>query len=216
MGKFKPQDFYFKKAKRHRYVARSVYKLEEIQKKYRIIRPGSRVLDLGCAPGSWLQYSEEKVGPKGVVVGIDLKDIRREISYKVIFIKEDMFELDPAALRKYAPAFDVVLSDMAPATTGIGFVDSTRSVYLADRALEIALRVLIKGGFFLCKVLDGEDFPAFLKKFRRYFDRVKIVKPKASRKDSREIYLLGMGKKGPPTWKKEEDTPCQDIQNGAQ
>ncbi len=215
MGRYKPQDFYFKKAKRQKYVARSVYKLEEIQKKYKIIKPGSRVLDLGCAPGSWLQYAEEKVGPKGIVVGVDQKELKREFGPRVYFLKEDVYELDPSRLKQYVPVFDVVLSDMAPATTGIGFVDSTRSVYLAERALEIAIAVLKKGGFFLCKVFEGEDFPSFLKKYRGAFERVKIIKPKASRKDSREIYLLGMGKKGQPSWKKEEDTPCQDIQSGA-
>ncbi len=215
MGRYKPKDFYFKKAKRHKYVARSVYKLEEIQKKYRIIKPGARVLDLGCYPGSWLQYAEEKVGTRGLVIGVDLKELKKEFSPRVIFLKQDVNELDPALLKKYSPVFDVVLSDMAPATTGIGFVDSTRSVYLADRALGIAIAVLKKGGSFFCKVFEGEDFPEFLKKVRGEFDRVKIIKPKASRKDSREIYLLGTGKKSQPSWKKEEDTPCQDIQSGA-
>ena len=216
MGKYKPHDFYFKKAKRQKYAARSVYKLDEIQKKYRIIKPGSRVLDLGCAPGSWLQYAEEKVGPKGIVVGVDQKELKKEFSSRVYFLKEDVYELDPMKLKKYAPVFDVVLSDMAPATTGIGFVDSTRSVYLAERALEIAMMVLKKGGYFLCKVFEGEDFPSFLKKYREAFERVKIIKPKASRKDSREIYLLGIGKKVQHGRKKEEVTPCQDIQSGAQ
>ena len=198
MGKFKPRDYYFKKAKREKYVARSVYKLDEIQKKYRIIRRGSRVLDLGCAPGSWLQYAEEKVGPKGVVVGVDVQEIRKDFGPRVFILKEDVYELDPSGLKKYSPRFDVVLSDMAPATTGIGFVDSTRSVQLAQRALEIGLEVLKDGGFFLCKVFEGEDFPQFLKRCRGAFERIKIVKPKASRKESREIYLLGMGKKDQP------------------
>ncbi len=104
---------------------------------------------------------------------------------------------------------------MAPATTGIGFVDSTRSVQLAKRALEIGLEVLKDDGFFLCKVFEGEDFPQFLRRCRRAFERVKIVKPKASRKESREIYLLGMGKKDQPHATKEEVTPCQDIPSGA-
>ncbi len=215
MGKFKPHDFYFKKAKKQKYLARSVYKLEEIQKKYRILKPGARVLDLGCAPGSWLQYAQEKVGPKGVVVGVDQKELKADFGPKVFFVKEDVYELELSKLKQYVPYFDVVLSDMAPATTGIGFVDSTRSVYLAERALEIARAVLKKGGFFLCKVFEGEDFPPFLKRYREAFERVKIIKPKASRKDSREIYLLGIGKKGQPSWKKEEVSPCQDIQNGA-
>ncbi len=215
MGKFKPQDHYFKKAKRHRYLARSVYKLDEIQRKYRIIKRGSRVLDLGCAPGSWLQYAEEKVGRKGIVVGVDLKEVKKDFSSRVFVLREDVFELNPGRLKEFCSFFDVVLSDMAPATTGIGFVDSTRSIYLAERALEIADAVLKKGGYLLCKVFEGEDFPQFLKKYREAFERVKIIKPKASRKDSREIYLLGIGKKDQPNRKKEEVTPCQDTLNGA-
>jgi len=187
------QDHFFKKAKRQKYLSRSVYKLEEIQGKYNFIRRGDRVLDLGCAPGSWLHYVAETVGPQGLVVGVDIKKVEKQIATQVIIINKDVNELDAELLLKYCSGYNVVLSDMAPPTTGIGFVDSTRSIALADRVLEIAGIVSKKGGHFLCKVFEGEDFPQFLKKVKSKYEWVKIIKPQASRKKSREIYLLGMG-----------------------
>ena len=190
-AKHKPwQDHYSRRAKKDRFPARSVYKLSEIQKKYRLINKGYRVLDLGCFPGSWLLYAAELTGDKGQVVGIDLKPVTIQVATNIKTIAVDVHELDPVALGN---DFNVVLSDMAPATTGHKAVDAARSASLCETALSIAQSVLLPGGSFVCKIFQGADFNQFSDSVRTGFKAQKIFKPKSSRKASKEIYIIGLG-----------------------
>jgi len=172
--------------------------LAEIDQKYRLFRPGQRVLDLGCAPGSWLQYISSRVGPQGLVVGVDLQPLPAALPPGVIFRQADIMALDPESLR-LAPVYDAVVSDLAPATSGSKDVDHQRSLALARRAWEVAQVLLRAGGQFLVKVFQGPDFPAFRGELAAAFRQVRIIKPAASRPESREIYLLGYRRRtGPP------------------
>jgi 23S rRNA (uridine2552-2'-O)-methyltransferase len=186
------QDRFFLKAKKEHYLARAVYKLEEIQKKHRILRPGDRILDLGAAPGSWIQLASGIAGRSGLVVGIDLKKIEGGFGNRVVTIQGDIFDLEfvEAALRDYLP-FDAVLSDMAPATSGIKAADSARSALLFERALQIALQALKPGGNFLAKIFHGSEFHQLLAEVKKGFSRTRAIRPEATRKQSREIYILG-------------------------
>jgi 23S rRNA (uridine2552-2'-O)-methyltransferase len=188
------EDHYTRRAREERWLARSVYKLEEIDRKVRLIRPGDRILDLGCYPGSWSQYSVVKVGPTGEVVGVDLKKPERFSSPRFKFIEADVLSLDVQWLREEVGARELVISDLAPATSGIAVTDTSRSMELARRALEIALAVLKKGGHFLCKVFEGQEVKAFRTELAEHFARVQTLRPSAVRKASREIYLLAINR----------------------
>jgi 23S rRNA (uridine2552-2'-O)-methyltransferase len=189
-AKHKPwQDHYSQQAKRDRFPARSVYKLEEIQKKHRLIKKGDRVLDLGCAPGSWLLYAAKLTGPKGRVIGVDPKPVSIQVSSHIKIISADIFVLDIESLGK---DFNVILSDMAPATTGHKGVDAARSYNLCETALNIAQSILLPGGSFVCKIFQGPDFNLFLNAVRAGFKGLKIFKPQSSRKASKEIYVIGL------------------------
>jgi 23S rRNA (uridine2552-2'-O)-methyltransferase len=187
------QDHYFHKAKKEHFLARAVYKLDEIQKRNKLLRPGDRVLDLGAAPGSWLQLTSRIVGSKGMVIGIDIKIIDQSFPDNVVLLKRDIFE--PGFLEElaglYAP-FDVVLSDMAPATSGIRVADSARSALLFEQALAAARMTLKRNGHFLAKIFQGSDFHGLLQVVKKEFEQVKVVKPAASRKQSKEVYILAM------------------------
>jgi len=187
------QDHYFHKAKKEHFLARAVYKLEEIQKRYRLLKPGNRVLDLGAAPGSWLQFTSGIVGAKGRVVGVDLKSIAHSFSDNVVILQRDIFEpgFGEELADEYAP-FDVVLSDMAPATSGIRVADSARSALLFERALDLVRLTLKFNGNFLAKIFQGTEFHQLLPEVKKAFTAVKVVKPAASRKQSKEVYILGM------------------------
>ncbi len=191
------EDHYTRRAREERWLARSVYKLEEIDRKVRLIRSGDRVLDLGCYPGSWSQYSVVKVGPKGEVVGVDLQRPDRFSSPRFRFIAADVLSLDVAWLREQVGTRDLVISDLAPATSGISVTDTSRSIELARRALEVALAVLKKGGHFLCKVFEGPEVKVFRAELAGHFARVQTHRPSAVRKASREIYLLAMNRREP-------------------
>ncbi len=187
------QDHYFHRAKRESYRARAVYKLDEIQKKHKLLRTGSRVLDLGAAPGSWIQLASTIVGPSGLIVGVDLKAIDPGFPEHVVLYQGDIF--DEAFLETVSTRhglFDVVLSDMAPATSGIRSADSARSELLFEQALVIVERMLRPGGHFLGKIFQGSEFHTLLLEVKKAFGKVKVVKPGASRKESKEIYILGM------------------------
>lgn len=187
------QDHYTRQARKDKYPARSVYKLKEIQQKNRVVHKGDAVLDLGCAPGSWLKYAAELAGPTGRVVGIDLKPVTLVLPEKVEVLTGDIFEmLDDL---KAGPGYQVVLSDMAPATTGNKHVDAARSMGLCEAALYVAREVLKPGGRFVCKIFQGPDFKVFTEEVRKSFQKQKIFKPQSSRKASREIFIIGLGKK---------------------
>lgn len=187
-------DFYARKAKKEKFPARSVYKLEEIQRKYPVIRKGGRVLDLGCSPGSWLLYAAKLAGPRGMVMGVDVKQVNIPLPANAHTHVGDVTAIDDL-LPVIGAGFDAVISDMSPATTGRKDVDATRSYNLCCAALDMADAVLVPGGSFVCKIFQGEDFPVFSDAVRVRFDTRRIFKPQTCRKDSREIYIIGLGKK---------------------
>ena len=150
------------------------------------------VLDLGCYPGSWSQYSIEKVGPKGVVIGVDMREPESLHAKNFHFIKANVLQLDQERLASEIGPIDVVISDLAPQTTGVKMVDNSRSMELARKALNISTLVLKKDGHFLCKVFEGEDQKKFRDEFSRFFIKTHSIRPSAVRKGSREIYLLGL------------------------
>ncbi len=196
----KVKDFYYKKAKKDKYPARSVYKLEEALNKHKFIRRGDSVLDLGCYPGSWSLYASEVVGPKGIVVGVDLQSADsppRPDGSEIIWMTQDIMQEELLTrLRKIRPGFKVLLSDIAPRTTGNRWTDHQQSMRLVRRTLELAEDLLHPKGNYYCKAFQGEDFPDFIEEAKRCFKRVKVVKPKSSRIESREVFVLGMEFKG--------------------
>lgn len=196
----KYQDHYFKQAKRDNYPARSVYKLQEINKRFGVLKSGRKVLDLGAAPGSWTLFAAKAVGPGGKVLGVDLQESDTAFPSNVRFLVGDVFEPPPevlAAMEELAP-FDAVVSDMAPKTSGIIFRDQAFSFELCVRALEVADRHLALGGNFVAKIFEGPDVKQFVAMLRERFDIVKNFKPKASRSESKETFYIGLGFKGAP------------------
>jgi 23S rRNA (uridine2552-2'-O)-methyltransferase len=189
------QDHYAQRAKKEKFPARSVYKLKEIQQKYKLIKKGDTVLDLGCAPGSWLLYAADLTGNSGRVVGIDLKAVTIKIPSHVRVYTADILALDDNFFKSEGSDFNVVVSDLAPATTGSKHIDSARSFNLCQAAFSIAQKVLRPGGSFVCKIFQGEDFKAFSDSVKTAFNICKIFKPQSSRKASREIFLIATGKK---------------------
>lgn len=188
-------DEFFKKAKAEGYLARSAYKLKEIQERHRLLRSGMKVVDLGCAPGSWLQVASEIVGPKGLVIGIDLQEVREVLGPNVRTIVGDIFKTDATALLPDPDSkFDVVLSDMAPNTSGHG--DDALSVRLCRRVLELLPSLLARRGGCAMKVLEGSGYSELLKDCGRLFAKAKGLKPRASRDASREIFIVAEGYKG--------------------
>ncbi len=188
-------DHYTRQAKKENFAARSVYKLQEIQKKHHILKRGARVLDLGCAPGSWLQFTSTLVGPDGRLVGIDLKPVTVALPDNTTVITGDVADLESHLAQLGIDRFDVVLSDMAPATTGNRHVDEARSVGLCEAALAVADEVLVTGGNFVCKIFQGGDFKAFTDSVRQRFGRQTATRPQSTRKASREVFVIGLEKK---------------------
>ncbi len=202
----KLHDEFFKKAKAEGYVARSAYKLLEINEKKRLVRNANFVLDCGCAPGSWLQVAEEIIGPNGLALGLDLQEVRTAFGPTVKVLKEDVFTFDPSPyMEVMGRRFDVVLSDMAPNTTGHG--DDFISVRLCRRVLDLLPRVLRPGGSLCMKVLEGEEFPALLKESRAMFLDCGAMKPRASREISRETFIWGKGFSAAAPLRSDPDTP---------
>lgn len=184
-------DFYFQRAKKERFVARSVYKLLEMDERFKLFRPGQRVLDLGCRPGSWLQYAEKHTGGSGTLVGLDREGIALSLTRCRVVIG-DVFEVTAAELRGDLTGFDLVLSDMGPDTTGVRHVDQARSEGLFERAVELAEELVAPGGHFVGKLFQGPDFPRLMKRCRETFSEVRAVKPAGSRKDSIEQYIVAL------------------------
>ncbi len=199
------RDHYFLKAKQEQYPARSVYKLKEIDKKFGLFAPGMAVLDLGAAPGSWSLCAVERVGAKGRVLACDIQDTDTHFPRNITFMREDVFDRSAAfnaALAEFGP-FNVVMSDMAPKTTGTRFTDQARSLALCEEALALALTVLIKGGSFVVKIFMGPDIQDFVRLMRANFGTVNAFKPKSSRPESKEIFYVARQFKG-----LDDDTPA--------
>jgi 23S rRNA (uridine2552-2'-O)-methyltransferase len=192
--KHKRHDVFHRKARKEGFAARSVYKLEEIDAKHHILKPAQRVLDLGCRPGSWLQYAAKVVGPRGALVGIDREPLEVAIPNARIVVG-DVFEVSVQDLKGNLGGFDVVLSDMAPDTSGVRHLDQARSETLFERALEIAEQTLSPNGSFVGKLFQGPDMKNLVARCRSGFDKVHTVKPKGSRPDSIELYVVALGRK---------------------
>ena len=196
------RDHYYKKAKAEQYRARSVYKLMEIDRKFHLLRKGFSVLDIGCAPGSWSQYALEHV-ENGHITGIDLArsvDIRDS---RFTFIQADILDKNvlshigcKAGDGNKSCFFDLILSDAAPKTTGNKFTDSQNSLRLVRAVFEIAKSLLRDGGSVVSKVFQGEDLQGFVNSIRKDFGRVDLFKPKSSRSESRELYVIARNRGG--------------------
>lgn len=202
MNAYNPRDHYFKKAKEQNFAARSVFKLEEIDAKFHVVKSGMRVLDLGASPGSWSQYCAKKIGPKGVILGIDLKPVTVKLD-NATFIQADLrdLQLDEVILSHgFDPVFDLVISDMAPNTTGIRLTDQARSFELCELALQVADRFLRAKGDFVCKFFHSDDFTKLRDLMKTKYEKVEIVKPDSTRKISKEIFLIGLRKKTGPSF----------------
>ncbi len=189
------EDHYTQKARKDHFPARSVFKLQEIQQKVNLIQKGNSVLDLGCSPGSWLMLAATLTGPAGSVVGIDLKPVTVSLPSHVRVFIADMLALPDEISDAIGREFHVVISDMAPSTTGSKSVDATRSFDLSQAALTTAQNRLLPGGAFVCKIFQGEDFNQFIQRIKSLFNLHRIFKPQSSRKASREIYIIGLNKR---------------------
>jgi 23S rRNA (uridine2552-2'-O)-methyltransferase len=189
-------DEYVKRAQREGWRSRAVFKLEEIQEKDRILKPGMTVVDLGAAPGGWSQYALGKLGRDGAIVATDILPV--EPLSGVEFVQGDFREekvLEELLNRLKGREIDLVMSDIAPNISGMHAVDQPRAIYLAELAVDFADRVVRPGGDLLVKLFQGEGFDALLKDLRSRYDKVLIRKPKASRPRSREVYALARGRK---------------------
>jgi 23S rRNA (uridine2552-2'-O)-methyltransferase len=191
-------DSWTKRAKKQGYGARSVFKLEDLDRRFSLLRPGTRVLDLGCHPGSWLQYATERVGPTGYVVGID-RTATTPFGPSSRTIVGDIYDTPIEELDPEGQGFHTVLSDMAPDTTGVRNTDQARSAALAEHALSLATQLLLSGGGFACKVFQGPDVHALVQAARAVFDKARLTRPPAVRKKSTEVYLVATGFQGAQT-----------------
>lgn len=194
---YNPKDKYFKKAKQEGFAARSVYKLQEIDMKFKVLKAGQTVLDLGAAPGSWSQFASSRVGANGRILGVDLSPVTVSLA-NATFIQADLRDLkleDVFREHGFVPPFDLVISDMAPKTTGIKSVDQARSLELCELALNVAERFLRPGGTFVCKFFQSGEFGQLRNQIKKNFERVEALKPDSTRSISKEIFLVGLRKK---------------------
>ncbi len=192
---FNPKDYYYKKAKKEGFLARSAYKLEEINKKYSIINNAKKIIDLGAAPGSWTQWIINKK-PNSKIIAIDLQPIK--VSHEnVITIQEDIYKINWEELQKQHPELfpvDAVISDMAPKTTGIKNTDQLRSLALCEMAFWVAGKILKKKGNFVCKIFESGHVHPFVVELRKHFKKVATFKPKSTRKNSKETFIIALEK----------------------
>jgi 23S rRNA (uridine2552-2'-O)-methyltransferase len=188
------RDHYFHRAKQEDYLARSVYKLKEIDNRYRLTKKGMKALDIGCVPGSWSQYLLEKAG-NGTVVGIDIAgppDIR---DGRFNYMKADVCSIEGDLLKENAGVFDLVVSDACPNTSGSKFMDAQKSMEIVRNVFRLSETVLKDGGCVVAKVLAGEDTGEFVRGLGPKFETVRMSKPKASKKESRETYIVALRKR---------------------
>jgi len=211
-------DYYFRQAKSEGYRSRAAYKLIEIDDRRQIMKRGDRVLDCGAAPGSWMQVAAQRVGPRGFVVGFDLQVIEplRELA-NVAILQGDLADADdhallraagfesPPSTSRTAACFDVILSDMAPNTSGDRTSDHHRSVRLCELVLQRARSLLKPGGNLVMKVFEGERGAELLGMVKQLFEHVKTFKPKASRSESFETYIIALGYRHSPNQRAEGD-----------
>ncbi|MBE9568593.1 MAG: 23S rRNA methyltransferase, partial [Proteobacteria bacterium] len=193
-------DEYVRRSQQDGYRSRAIYKLIEIDKKDRLVKPGMTIIDLGAAPGGWSEYCVKKLGKKGTMVALDILPMEPIDDVTIIqgdFREDAVFEELMAVMKKSGTdGSDLVISDMAPNISGVESVDMPRAYYLCDLALDMARQVLKPGGGLLVKLFQGEGFEAYSKELKASFSKVVMRKPKASRPRSREIYALATGFKG--------------------
>lgn len=188
-----------REARERGYPARSVFKLEEIDRRFNVLRPGQAVLDLGCAPGSWSLFAAKRVQGKGLVLGLDLQACDVTGPGWMRLVQADAWDADEAQLRELTgqrcPPFDVVLSDMAPRTTGIKTADHAASIDLCQRAADVAEGFLAPGGSLVVKAFEGPDLKAFETGLRAGYGTVKRLKPRGTRSRSVEVFLVARGRR---------------------
>jgi 23S rRNA (uridine2552-2'-O)-methyltransferase len=202
-------DRFTQKAKEAGFPARSVYKLEEIDRRTQLLKPGMHVLDLGAAPGSWAMYAAQKIGRNGKLLAVDLQPLKVTLPPHATFFQGDALTIPDALapegrgpgegeeqpnLALYAP-YDVVLSDMAPSTTGNRFTDQTRSFELFMRALAVASKLTKAGGSFVGKIFMGEDLPLARQELRKHFEQERLIRPEGTRSVSYELFVIGLRKR---------------------
>lgn len=192
---FKVKDHYYEKAKSQNYLARSVFKLEEIDKKFKVIRPHHKIVDFGYYPGSWVQYCAEKINEHGLVIGLDIQPVNTQLEHleRVTLFQKDAFEIENLNEIGMEKPFDVFLSDMAPKTTGIKSVDQIGSLNLVEKVFTLLPTFLKKGGNFVIKVFDSNDCQVFLKDQKKKFEEWNYLKPKSTRSVSKEFFVIGKG-----------------------
>lgn len=190
----KKKEFYYRKAKREEYRSRASYKLKQLNQKFRLIKKGDRLLDLGAAPGGWMQVAGEIVGEKGTVVGVDLESIKPFEKTNIHPIQGDLTSKRTLEeIKNVSPQFDVVISDASPDISGVWEIDHYNSITLTRKALQIAVSTLKDGGNFLVKVFQGGLTKEFSEEVKREFEYTKVSKPPASRQKSSEVYIIGRG-----------------------
>lgn len=187
---YQRKDHFYKKAKEEGYASRAVYKLIEVQKKYRILKKGDQVLELGSAPGGWFKILAKEIGPKGHVVGIDRLPLKIPLPSNALFIQQDIEE--PLKLEQ---TFDVILSDLSPDLSGIIFRDTYQSHELAKKVLSIAQKHLKQGGHLVIKIFPGKETVSLKQQLKQFFEELKTFRPEATRKTSSEIYFIALKKK---------------------
>jgi 23S rRNA (uridine2552-2'-O)-methyltransferase len=190
-------DHHSRKARAQGYTARSVFKLEEIDRRVRLLRQGDHVVDLGASPGSWSAYAAQRIGKNGRLVAIDLQPLKQVLGDNCVVVEGDAYDegllAEGGALQAQAP-YDVVLSDMAPNTTGDKRTDKIRSLDVFMRALGLAKLLLKPGGHFVGKIFMGGDFQVARDAVRLSFDKVRVIRPEAVRDVSYEVFLVGLGR----------------------
>lgn len=191
--KFKVKDHYFNKAKKENFLARSIYKLEEIDQKYSIIKAGDKVVDLGYHPGSWIQYTSQAISESGQVIGIDIRPLNKKLAHlkNVKLLEMSIFDVSQPSDIGADGFFDVVLSDMAPNTTGIRSVDQDRSLALVEKIFEILPIFLKENGNLVIKVFDSQSAQDYLKSQKHLFEKLNFLKPKSTRSVSKEFFVIG-------------------------
>jgi 23S rRNA (uridine2552-2'-O)-methyltransferase len=198
---YKPQDSYYKKAKQEGYRSRAAYKLLELQRRFGLMRPGNVVVDLGAAPGGWLQVAAKCVGPSGKVIGVDLQNVAGLREPNIVFLQGDITSRETSEkIRELAHGkVDCVLSDLSPRLSGIRDADTARCLELNRAALAIAIDLLRPGGAFLVKSFVNQELHTFTLEIKHHFQSVQRTRPEATRQGSSEFYFFAKGFHGNPT-----------------
>ena len=192
---YNPRDSYWRRAKKEGYRSRASYKLIELNEKFKLLKRGDRVLDVGCAPGGWMQVALEIVGEKGFVYGVDIEKVEsfHKSNAEIIIADISKAEGRELILNKAGGMLDAIISDIAPHTTGVKIADQAKSLELSKEAFRISKILLKESGNFLVKIFQGSDINKFLEELKLNFREVKITKPEATRKGSAEVYIVGKG-----------------------